>query len=82
MKYIFQFLGLGLFTCVGSLTIYGATSPATPLEQVLTPEGKIKAPAGFSGSLNPTGYQMVLDATGAPRFVSSKTAVIATRIIG
>ena len=42
-------------------------STLTPLSQALNPDGTVKA--GITGSLDPTGYKLLTDATGQPMFV-------------
>jgi len=73
-----------LFALVGATLAGAATSspsaepgfsPALPLAQVLNADGSLNLRPGFSGSLDPTGFAMATDATGAPRFVpAAKTS--------
>lgn len=44
-------------------------SKAVPLGNVLNPDGTLDLKSGFSGSLNPSGYKMVLRPDGKPIFV-------------
>src|SRR5581483_10190794 len=41
----------------------------TPLERLLRPDGTLDLATGFSGSLDPAGWQMETGPDGAPRFV-------------
>jgi hypothetical protein len=45
------------------------------VSSVLNPDGTLRLEAGFSGSLDPAGYQMVTGPAGKPRFVPGNTSV-------
>jgi hypothetical protein len=45
-----------------------------PLREVLNPDGTINTAKGFSGSLDPSGWQLVNKANGEPRFIESVPA--------
>ncbi|MGD0652229.1 MAG: hypothetical protein ABSA97_14025, partial [Verrucomicrobiia bacterium] len=51
--------------------------PLTPLKKVLNPNGTLNPTNGFSGSLDPAGWQMVTEENGQPRFVRT-SAISAT----
>ena len=57
----------------------GADIPGKPLGKFLESDGQLRIPAGFNGSLDPAGYRMAFDATGAPRFVSTNSPAPARR---
>ncbi|MBI5022441.1 MAG: choice-of-anchor D domain-containing protein [Ignavibacteriales bacterium] len=43
----------------------------TPLEKLLNPDGTINTKSGFSGTLDPEGYHMVIDPKGTPQFIQT-----------
>jgi hypothetical protein len=47
------------------------TEAAPAVAEFLDEAGRLSLPAGYSGSLDPAGLQMQLDADGAPRFVAA-----------
>ena len=49
------------------------SSPATPIKKYLTVDGHLKLSQSAGANIDPRGYRMLLDETGAPRFVSSIT---------
>ncbi len=51
---------------------WGDSSPgeALPLGELIAPDGTLDLDSGFSGSLDPTGWRLVVGEDGAPRFVA------------
>ncbi len=45
-----------------------AQASGAAMEQFLTPGGTLNVPQGFSGSINPAGYDLSFAADGSPRF--------------
>src|SRR5712691_9471405 len=64
-----------LFILLPSAIILSAPAqqPLTPLQSVLNPDGIINTKSGFTGSLDPKGWKMTMDASGQPRFVPATT---------
>ncbi len=52
----------------------GPDGPGASLEQYLDADGTLNLPAGFTGSLNPAGWNMSFDAQGRPVFTRAATA--------
>ncbi len=50
------------------------TDTVRPIEALLNPDGTLKLDEGFSGALDPTGWQMTVGSSGEPRFVPSLAA--------
>jgi hypothetical protein len=50
------------------------SGPSESLAAYLAPDGTLALPKGFSGSLDPKGFQMATGADGTPRFVKSGRA--------
>lgn len=57
----------------------GEGQPMTPLEKVLKPDGMIDLKSGFTGSMDPTGWEMVSEPGAPPRFVKDDRAQEPTR---
>src|SRR5437870_794320 len=49
----------------------GLGQTATPLEKLLNPDGTLNTKSGFTGSLDPTGWEMVSGRGEPPRFARS-----------
>lgn len=69
-----------------SIPIHGVSTPADaldqpdstqslPLENLLNQDGTLNLGTGFSGSLDATGWQMVTDSNGQPRFLPANTSL-------
>ncbi len=52
--------------------------PLRPLSDILNPDGTLNLRAGYSGSLDPTGWTIAMTGRGAPRFMRADAAGSAT----
>lgn len=53
----------------------GKGAAAQPLETLVNPDGTLNLATGFTGSLDPTGWQMTAGPGGEPRFVRADATV-------
>jgi hypothetical protein len=69
---VLWFTSFSLFAQSG----FRAQQAATPLGNLLNPDGTLKTNTGFNGSLDPRGWKMATGKSGAPRFVPSSVTSV------
>src|SRR5438552_8284624 len=62
-------LGSGSTLASASPALPAASLPGRPLAELLNPDGTLNLNTGYSGTLNPAGWQLSGGLDGSPRFV-------------